>query len=69
MLSAYQIIRTAKDIKKMEKSQAAIILSDMSREDVRAILWLLSTNQEDTITQFELQKQIEYNAKVRSKRI
>ena len=70
MLSAYQAIRSAKHIKKIESNEKiAETLSEMSREDVRVILWILSTNQEETITQFELQEQIDYNKKVRSYRL
>ena len=69
MLDATQILETAKRWEDMEVSEQFDIIESVGREDLRAVLWLVSTGRMYTITIPELEAAIENNERVRVNRI
>ena len=61
MLNATQLLKTAKLFRDIDPDQVSGLMKDMGREDVRGVLWLVSTGKVDTITVSELQSEIDKN--------
>ena len=64
-----EIIATAKGFYHLPPEQAGKLMEDMGREDVRAVLWLLSTGLHNTITPNELQIEINNNKEYRANQL